>query len=254
MNRLLGPASLGLSLLALTLALWRPGAPESSDAPPPTKASTTLSPEELKALARRVQALEDNTLSLSRRLMLLEQRPVSSDGGAVAPAPAALAAEVEQLRMEVRGMVAGEALHSQGGREYLKDMVRSVQDEMRTEQRQERMAQFQQAQTQAQAEQAERWRQFASEARLSYAQEQALQQRLETENTRRQALFDEVRAGTRNPRDVRQELRALRAQTDEAMHAVLDETQRAKYDELRREERQQERPGRNRERQAGSTP
>jgi hypothetical protein len=254
MNRLLAPASLGLSLLALTLALWRPGASEPSEAPPPTEAAAAPSPQELKALARRVQALEDNTLSLSRRLMLLEQRPVSSDGGTVAPAPAALAAEVEQLRMEVRGMVAGEALQSQGGREYLKEMVRSVQDEMRTEQRQERMAQFQQAQVQAQAAQAERWRQFASEARLSYAQEQALQQRLETEQTRRQALLDEVSAGTRNPRDVRQELRALRTQTDQEMHAVLDETQRAKYDELRREERQQERPGRNREQGGGGNP
>ncbi len=256
MNRLLGPASLGLSLLALTLALWRPGTPEASDAPPPTQkaSSSAPSPEELKALARRVQALEDNTLSLSRRLMLLEQRPVSSDGGTVAPAPAALAAEVEQLRMEVRGMVAGEALQSQGGREYLKDMVRSVQDEIRTEQRQERMAQFQQAQVQAQAQQSERWRQFAAEARLSYAQEQALQQRLETESTRRQALLDEVRAGTRNPRELRQELRALRSQTDQEMHAVLDEAQRAQYDALRREERQQERPGRNREQQGGGTP
>jgi hypothetical protein len=37
----------------------------------------------------------------------------------------------------VRGLVAGEALQSQGGREYLKDMVRSVQDEMSTEQRQD---------------------------------------------------------------------------------------------------------------------
>jgi hypothetical protein len=151
-------------------------------------------------------------------------------------------------------MVAGEALQSQGGREYLKEMVRSVQEEVRTEQRQERQARFQQAQTQAQAQQAERWRQFASEARLSYSQEQALQQRLETESTRRQALFDEVRAGTKNPRDVRQELRALRTQTDQEMHAVLDETQRAKYDELRREERQQERPGRNREQGGGGTP
>jgi hypothetical protein len=242
MNRFLGPSAFGLSALALAVALWGSrGEPEAPVLPSETP-SASSSPE-LRELERRVKSLEDNALSLSKRLMLLEQRPVtSSDGGQVAVAPGALAAEVEQLRTEVRGLLAGEALSSEGGREYLKDMVRSVQDEMRTEQRQVRLQQVQQAQAQARAESAERWRQFASEARLSYAQEQQLTSRLKAEDTRREALLEELRAGTRTPQQLRQELRELRTQTDTEMKAILDETQQAKYDELRREEWRRSRP------------
>jgi hypothetical protein len=120
-------------------------------------------------------------------------------------------------------------------------MVRSVQDEMRTEQRELREQQFQQAQAQAQAGRAERLRQFATEAKLSYGQEQELTRRLETEDTQRQALLDAMGEGGKSPRDARQEIRNLRNQTDKEVKSVLDETQQAKYDELRREEFQQRR-------------
>jgi hypothetical protein len=174
--------------------------------------------------------------------MLLEQRPMASSDGGMGAAPVVLAAEVEQLKTEVRSMIAGEALNSQGGREYLKDAVRTVQEEMRTEQREQRQQQMQQAQAQTQTERAERLRQFVSDARLNYTQEQALTSRMKNEDAQRQALFDAVRAGEKSPRDVRQELRGLREQTDKEMASVLDEAQRVKYEELRREEWQQSRP------------
>jgi Skp family chaperone for outer membrane proteins len=85
-------------------------------------------------------------------------------------------------------------------------------------------------------------RQFISDAHLNYNQEQALTRRLEAEDARRQALLQEVSAGTKNPRDMRQALRAERQQTDEEMRSLLDEAQRAKYDEMRREEWREERP------------
>jgi hypothetical protein len=243
MHRFLGPASLGLSLLALAVALWAPRgepvAPASSPSEPPSSDAS----RELKELERRVKNLEDTSLSLSKRLMLLEQRPVvTSDGGVVAVAPG-LAAEVEQLRSEVRGLVAGEALNSEGGRQYLKEMVRSVQDDMRNEQREARQQQFQQVQAQVQAARAERIRQFASDAKLSYSQEQELSRRMQNEDTQRQALMDAVRNGEKSPRDIRQEVRQLRDQTDQAVKAVLDESQQAKYDEMRREEMRELRGG-----------
>jgi hypothetical protein len=242
MNRFLGPASLGLSVLALVIALTgsrgEPPAP-----PPPAEPADAFTSLELEALERRVESLEQTSLSLSKRLMLLEQRPmVASDGGVAAAVPASLAAEVEQLRSEVRGMIAGEALSSQGGREYLKEAVRSVQEDLRTEQRELRQQQMLQAQAQAQAGRAERLRQFASDAKLSYSQEQELTRRMQNEDTQRQALFDAVRAGSKSPRDARQEVRQLRQQTDKEMAAVLDESQRAQYEEMRREERREERP------------
>lgn len=244
MNRFLGFASLGLAVLALAVALSGP--PQVVVSTPEDERPTSHSTHDVQALEKRVKALEDTVVSLSTRVMALERRPAAPEGsgGAVASAPpAALAQEVEQLKTEVRSLVAGEALNSQGGREYLKEMVRSVQDEMRTAQRQERQQQWAQAQTQAQAARSERLRKFISEAGLNYSQEQELTRRMEEEETRRQALFDAMSAGTRSQRDVRQELRAMRTQTDEAMQKLLSESQWARYEELRREERGPRRPG-----------
>lgn len=238
MNRFLGFTSLGLASLALAVALW-----SSYDVPvPPPSAggpAAPTAPQDVQALEKRVKSLEDTVVHLSSRLMELERRPAGAEGsGGVAGGapPAALAQEVEQLKTELRSLMAGEALNSEGGREYLKEMVRSVQDEMRTAQRQERQQQWMQAQVQLQTERAERLRRFVSEAGLNYNQEQELTRRFQEEDTRRKSLLDEMRAGSKTQRDVRQELRALRTQTDQAMQQLLNEEQRVKYKEMRREE------------------
>jgi hypothetical protein len=237
MNRFLGFASLGVAVIALGVAL---AGPREEVAPSPsTEAPPSISPQALQALERRVKSLEDTAVHLSSRLMTLERRPMAvSDGGGVVAAmpPAALAQEVEQLRGEVRSLIAGEALQSEGGRQYLKEMVRSVQDEMRTAQRQERQQQWVQGQAQAQTARAERLRKFVSEAGLNYSQEQELTRRLEGEDARRQALLAEVETGSKNPQGIRRELRDLRRQTDAEMQKVLSEEQRVKYEALRREE------------------
>jgi hypothetical protein len=248
MNRFLGFASLGLAVLALAVALS--GSQEVVVSTPAEERPSSHSTQDVQALEKRVKALEDTVVSLSTRLMAAERRPAAADGsgGAVAgTAPVVLAQEVEQLKTEVRSLIAGEALNSQGGREYLKEMVRSVQDEMRTAQRQERQQQWVQAQMQAQARQSERLRKFVSEAGLNYSQEQELTRRIQEEDSRRQALLAEVSAGTKSQRDVRQELRAMRNQTDEAMQKLLSEPQWVKYEELRRGDQGQRRPGRGRQ-------
>lgn len=235
MNRFLGIASLVLASTALAVSLMGRGEP-ATPASSPEDAPALTDSADVEDLERRVQALEDTALGLSRRLMALEQRPtVSAAGGGVA-APAALTAELEQLRAEVRGMVAGEALNSEGGRAYLKDAVRAAQEEMRNEQREARQQEWVQAQAQVQSQRAERLRQFVSDAKLNYNQEQTLTRRMQAEDAKRQALLAEVQAGTKNPRDIRQELRAERQQTDQEMNALLDEAQQAKYREMRREE------------------
>ncbi len=238
MNKLASIAALVLAATALVVALWNPREPVQAAPPPAPPEQPTSAAADLINLERRVKALEDTAVGLSRRLMEVERRPtVTADGKVVPGAPAALAAEVEQLRAEVRGMVAGEALDSEGGRDFLKDMVRTVQDEMRTEQRAERQQQWQQIEVRQQAEQQQRMRQFITDARLNYNQEQTLARRLETEASKRQALMDEVRAGTKSVRDMRQALRAEAQQTDQEMNALLDESQRSQYQTLRRGER-----------------
>lgn len=240
MSRFLGFSSLGLAALALVVALV--GAQDPIVVPPPpAEASSGASPAELQALEKRVQALEGTVQLLSQRLMAFEKQPGTAAGGAVAVPAGALAAEVEQLKSEIRGLMAGEALNSEGGREYLKEMMRSVQGEMREAERQEREQRWVQAMAQVQSERDERWRQFVSEAKLDYRQEQELTRRLQGEDTRRKALLDEVRAGSKSPRDMQRELRATRRETDQEMQKLLSEDQQAKYEELRREEWRQSR-------------
>lgn len=247
MNRILGFASLGLSVVALAVAFS--GQRETPETSSREERPSSSAPQDVQALEKRLKALEVTAVGLSERVMALERRPAGADGsgGAVGgAAPVGLAQEVEQLRTEVRGLIAGEALNSEGGRDYLKAMVRSVQDEMRTEQRQERDQRWVQAQAQAQTQRSERLRKFVSSAGLNYTQEQEFMRRMQEEDTRRQALFDEMSAGGKAPRDIRQELSTIRKQTDEAMQKVLSESQQAQYKELRREERGNQRPGRGR--------
>jgi hypothetical protein len=257
MNRFLGPASLAVSLLALAVAFWSPRKDETPAPSSPsssTPSSATSPSGEVKDLELRVKMLEDNALSLSRRLMQLEQRPGGAGTGTAGgpAAPAELATEVERLRSEVRGLTAGQALQSEGGREYLKGMMRSVQDEMRTEQREQRQDRMMQSMVQAQAQQAERVRRFATEARLSSSQERDVLRHLEAESNRRQELLSTVQSGG-EPRDMRQEMRRLREQTDTQIKALLDESQQAQYEQMRREDRRGGRPMRG-EMEAGGAP
>ena len=243
MNRFLGPASLAVSVLALAVAFWSPRSSQGEEAPyvPPRGApipTTAAAPssQELKDLEIRVEMLEENALSLSRRLMQLEQRPASAGAAGGPVAPAALASEVQRLRSEIQGLTAGQALRSDEGREALKGAVRSVQDEMRNEQREQREERMMQSMARAQAQQAERVRRFATEARLSSSQERDVTRHLESESTQRQALFDAARAGG-DGQNVRQQVRQLREQTDTQIKAVLDESQQAQYEAMRREDR-----------------
>ncbi|SEU33611.1 hypothetical protein SAMN05443572_109326 [Myxococcus fulvus] len=240
MNKLLGPASFVLASAALAVALWAPGrveAPSLSQTPEPVAER----PANQEALERRIQALEDTTLSLSRRLMELEKQP----GTGAAPAgggTTVAAGELEQLRNEVRGLMAGETLTTEGGREALKDAMRSVQQEMRNEQLNRRQEEWMQAQARGQEQRQERVKRLVSEAKLNYSQEQELTRRLEQEETSRNTLFDEVRAGTKSARDIRQALRTQREETDQVMKGMLDADQLSKYQVMRREEQMNSRP------------
>ncbi|MET0406490.1 MAG: hypothetical protein ABW123_29000 [Cystobacter sp.] len=240
MNRFLGPASLAVSLLALAVAFWSPRKDETpAPSPTSTSAPAAASPSrEVKDLELRVKMLEDNAVNLSRRLMQLEQRP-GGTGAGTAGGPVAsseLAAEVERLRADVRGLSTGQPLQSEGGREYFKGMLRSVQEEMRNEQREQRQDRMLQNMVQSQAQQSERVRRFATEARLNSSQERDVMRHLESESNRRQELLAAVQNGG-EPRNMRQELRQLREQTDTQVKALLDASQQAQYEQMRREER-----------------
>ncbi|WP_201756022.1 hypothetical protein [Corallococcus silvisoli] len=237
MNRILGIASVGLASLALGVSLWGPGKSEA----PVTQESPRVqdSAADVRALQTRMKALEETVQLLSRRLMAFEQQGGTvATGTGTGPAPVGLEAEVARLREEVRGVMVGEALNTDSGRQSLKDMMRSVQEEQRNEQRQQWQQQIDQMRTQAVAEQAERVKAFVTDARLSYSQEQELTKRLQAEEAKRQELMAGLAgAGNGRPgREVQREMRDLRAQNDQEMQKVLSADQQAKYQEMRRQE------------------
>jgi hypothetical protein len=238
MNRFLGFSSLGLAALALVVALAN-----SSPVvvpPPPMEVAPGAAGPEVQALEKRVQALEGTVQLLSQRLREAERRPGTAAAPGEGAAPA-LAAEVDQLKDEIRGLMAGEALNSAGGREYLKEMMTSVQGEMRDERRKEQEQRWVQAMSQVQLDRSGNWRKFVSEAGLNASQEQQLMRRLEDEDSRRKTLIEEVRTGAKQPRDMQRELREARKQTDEEMQRLLGADQQKKYLETRRDEWRQAR-------------
>jgi hypothetical protein len=236
MNRLLPVAALLLSLAALAVALLGGEPPP----PPPTVAQeVAVGPTraQFEAWVRRVEALEVTTLSLARRAAALERGaglPVAAGtagGGAPAPEAAALAAQVEQLKAEVQGLIVGETLNSPSGREQLKAAVQAAQADLVRER-------FEARQQQAARVRQERLQRFVREARLSGSQERELTQLLDAEAERTRALREQGLEG----RERREALRTLRSETDAAAARVLDAGQRTAYEQLRREERPDGRP------------
>jgi hypothetical protein len=231
MNRILGIASVGMASVALGVALWGPG---RSEAPVPQEAPRVKDASaDLRALQDRMKALEETTQLLSQRLMAFEQRggTATAPGGAPVPVSAGLEAEVAKLRAEVRSMAVGDALSSDSGRNSIKELMRSVQDEQRNEQRQQWQQQIDQMRAQADADHNARVKAFVTDARLTYSQEQELNKRLQAEDTRRQEL---MAGGRGTGRDQRQEMRELRSTTDQEMAKLLSADQLTKYQEMRR--------------------
>ncbi|WP_375755395.1 hypothetical protein [Corallococcus exercitus] len=233
MNRILGIASVGLASLALGVALWGPGkseAPVTQDAP-----RVQDSTADVRALQTRVKALEETVQLLSRRLMAFEQGGGTASAGTGGPPPAGLEAEVAKLREEMRGMMVGEALSNDSAKQSLKELMRTVQEEQRTEQRQQWQQQVDQMRVQAETERSERLKTFITNARLDYNQEQTLNRVIQAEDAKRRELTSSM-AGGRPGRDMRQQMRDLRTQTDTEMQKVLSAEQMTQYQQMRRED------------------
>lgn len=225
MTRALPLVAVCLSVLALAAAVMPRGEP----APPPVVAPAPAAPdEELEYLKRRVELLEDDQRALWDRLVALERRPAgASDGGG-----AEVQAEVARLREELRSVMTGEVLSSEAGRSALKDVLREAEEDRARDRFLER-EQRRTAQVEAQRE---KWKAFVGTAKLTWEQEQKLNERLATEERERQRLLEQLRLGAETWQDVGRYLRDQRRETDQVMRGVLDETQQAQYRELRRDD------------------
>lgn len=214
---------LAASAVALTLV------PRESPPAPVVSAPAPRDDDELDALKRKVDLIEEDQRAMWNRVLLLERKAVAelpADGGAPSPA---LVAEVAQLKQELRAVMQGEVLNDPSGRTAMKEVVREVEADLARE----RIVQRQERQQQRAAEQQAKWKRFATDAKLTYQQEQTLNQRLAAEDAARKALFER---GTSPEREELRTLRDQRRETDSIMLPLLDETQKQQYQELRQED------------------
>lgn len=229
MNRALPILSLCLALVALAFA----AAPREPLILPPAPVEAARATDADPELRRRIDQLEDDNRALWDRVVVLErqrQLTVLTDAGVVAPS---VAAEVAQLREEVRGMISGEVLSNDASRAALKEVIRETQADTQRE----RQVQREQRQEQRATEQKAKWKAFATEAKLTWAQEQELTRRLETEETARRAFFLQAQQGGAPDNEGFRALRDQRRETDQVMNGLLDDTQKQQYLALRREDR-----------------
>jgi hypothetical protein len=230
MNRLMIVAALVLSLIALVVALT--SGPDELDSmafaeDPDPYADMRQSPD-VAELEARLSYLDRTVSNLVRRIDALERAPARAQQAA----PAGIEAQLSALRSDVDALLTGEALGTDSGRQHLKDVVRTIQDEVYAERAQQQQAARLQAREQ-------RLQRFAQEARLSPTQEQDVRRLLQDEERMRETLFERMRAdGTgQGRRQVAQELRALRQRTDEEAQRILGADQQQAYQQLRREDR-----------------
>jgi hypothetical protein len=238
MNRLVPYAALILALAAFALAAHSGSGPDVQPSSAPAVDMRDLAT--IRVLEERTAALERELARVSERTAALERRNGGATPTAVAaPTPVAVAPPVPSEARPVP-----QPLGTPQAREDLKEAVRSVQDEMREEGRRSFMKQMSANLAEGSTERLERWKQFASEMKLNYGQEQALTQAMASEEALRKAISEAVGSGEKNPREAQRELRQKRQETDEAVQKSLDDAQRARYEALRREERRENRgPG-----------
>lgn len=187
-------------------------------------------------LAQRVQALEAELEVLRRQVAVAPAAAAPVAPGATAVPADALAGEVAQLKQQLADLQAGEALASPSGRDYLKGLVKEAEAELGRERQQARAQDFARGQDERKAERTERWKRFATDAHLTWAQEQELNRRLADEEARREQLMAQLRDGSVGFGDVRRGVNDARRATDDAMAKVLDDGQRQQFQAARAEE------------------
>lgn len=249
MKRLWNLIPWALSVAALGVALSHPGGAAEPEAGhiEPTGEVQVEPPASSGAveLENKIAALEWTVSNLVDRVSALERSASAPRPEGAAP-PEVDRRQLDALRSDVDALLTGEALGTDAGRQRLKEVVRSLQDEVFAERIRERAAAREQAR-------AERLKRFVEEARLTSTQEQDIVRALEDEGRQRQAWMEARRAGQGQGRPGFGELRALRQRTDEAAQRILSPDQYVKYEEMRREERQ-DRGGWRRERRADEPP
>jgi len=232
MGKILTAVVVVLSVISLGVALTR--GPESSEQivlppdPPPPRFEANTDYEE------RLQSLETEITRLYQRIESLERGAPAQPGQPQPPASNdLLSRQLAALRSDVDALLTGgDPTQNEVGRARLKDIVRSMQDEVFSDRAHDRMARHEQGR-------AERLKKFTSDARLDSRQEQELNRLLNDEAKKREESMQarrDGRGGQGGP-SMREQNRAMREQTDAAAKSILSPNQYEQYQSMRSEDR-----------------
>lgn len=235
-NRLLSALSLVVATSALGLTLFR-SEPEAKkeatrERPPVEVPQPSSYDEELEG---KISALEWVVSALARRLETVEtsiaRAPMAAanPSNRAAPIPGDVGQRIEALQKDVDALFAAGVFDTEHGRERAKDVFRELQGEIA-------MERFQAREGAREEQRKERFSRFASEARLTGVQQQRLEGLLDGEVEQRRALLEQLQSGSRDRREVFQELRGLQEKTDTAAREILPGGEYEQYREMRRAE------------------
>ncbi len=173
---------------------------------------------EFATLAARIARLE-RLSSLRVAVAPLPAPTEAPAAGGGAPIPAAVAAELRQLREDVNALLTGEATATEQGQARLRSLIADTQQRQMAEREERRDARV--------------LEQLTADAHLSQAQRDDLGKALQAERTQRRTLLATARTGQGRPDELRPSLQALRAQTDQSARSLLSAEQFSKYEASR---------------------
>lgn len=177
--------------------------------------------DESAALAQRLERLEKQLAWQASRPVVAgaAPEPMAAPGTAPVVVQGANPGQVQQLREDVDALLTGEATSTEQGKARLRELISETQ-----------RAQWAERQVQRDERIVNR---LAESALLTARQREDVTRALADERTQRNALLGGGRGGPGQPDEMRAQLQALRAQTDQKMRSVLDAEQYKQYEASR---------------------
>lgn len=177
--------------------------------------------DESAALAQRLERLEKQLAWQASRPVVAgtAPEPAAAPGAAPVVVQGANPGQVQQLREDVDALLTGEAVSTDQGKARLRELISETQ-----------RAQWAERQVQRDERIVNR---LAESAHLSARQREDVTRALADERTQRNALVGGGRGGQGQPEEVRSQMQALRAQTDQKMRTILDAEQYKQYEASR---------------------
>jgi hypothetical protein len=176
----------------------------------------------------RLHALQQTVADLARRMAMIEDDRDRSIDESVA---CVQKHEFEALRRDVDALRAM-TLDTKDSRQGLKELVRSLHDEVLAEQMNVSMVNDKR-------EHDQRIRDFVDHARLSPTQAESFVELLQEEDRQHSSLLANLRSGALSREDMDAAVQSMRSQTENNLKRILSSDQYSQYQKMRQDERRE---------------